>query len=130
MTSKKVYTNTSANPVFLSDGSSVGVGEQTTDAQYELAKGSFWEQHGVLVTGAPDKADEGGADYSALIRTLQDENQHYKDKLFAEQSSRQKLETDLKDLPGQLKTAQDKLTEEQARSQKLETDLKAALAKK
>lgn len=126
MTSKKVYTNTSANPVVLSDGSSVGVGEQTTDAQYELAKGSFWEEHGVLVTGAPEVAPES----NAHLDELRAENAKLKEGLFNEQSTRQKLETDLKDLPGQLKTAQDKLTEEQARSQKLETDLKAALAKK
>jgi septal ring factor EnvC (AmiA/AmiB activator) len=126
MTSKKVYTNTSANPVVLSDGSSVGVGEQTTDAQYELAKGSFWEEHGVLVTGAPEVAPES----NVQIDELRAENAKLKEDLFNEQSSREKLETDLKDLPGQLKTAQDKLTEEQARSQKLETDLKAALAKK
>ncbi|SEP57515.1 hypothetical protein SAMN03159444_00098 [Pseudomonas sp. NFACC02] len=126
MTSKKVYTNTSANPVFLSDGTSVGVGEQTTDAQYELAKGSFWEEHGVLVPGAPEIAPEN----KAQLDELRAENAKLKEDLFSEQSSRQKLESDLKDLPGQLKTAQDKLTEEQARSQKLESDLKAALAKK
>jgi septal ring factor EnvC (AmiA/AmiB activator) len=126
MTSKKVYTNTSANPVVLSDGSSVGAGEQTTDAQFELAKGSFWEEHGVLVPGAPEIAPEN----KAQLDELRAENAKLKEDLFNEQTSRQKLETDLKDLPEQLKQAQDKLTDEQARSQKLETDLKAALAKK
>jgi septal ring factor EnvC (AmiA/AmiB activator) len=126
MTSKKVYTNISANPVFLSDGSSVGVGEQTTDEQFELAKGSFWEEHGVLVSGAPETAPEN----KAQLDELRVENAKLKEDLFNEQSSRQKLESDLKDLPGQLQDAQAKLIDEQARSQKLESDLKAALAKK
>lgn len=126
MTSKKVYTNTSANPVVLSDGSTVGVGEQTTEKQYDLAKGSFWEKHGVLVSGAPEVTLEA----TAQLDELRTENAQLKQDLFNEQASRQKLESDLKDLPDQLKQAQDKLTDEQARSQKLESDLKAALSKK
>lgn len=126
MTSKKVYTNVSASPIVLSDRSTVGAGEQTTELQYELAKGSFWEEHGVLVPGAPDVTPEA----SAQLEELRSENAQLKQDLFNEQVSRQKLESDLKDLPGQLKQAQDKLTDEQARSQKLESDLKAALGKK
>jgi septal ring factor EnvC (AmiA/AmiB activator) len=126
MTSKKVYTNISANPVVLSDGSSVQPGEQTTDDQYELAKGSLWAEHGLLVPGEPDVAPET----NAQLDELRTENAQLKQDLFDETAKRTKLETDLKDLPDQLKAAQDKLTEEQARSTKLETDLKAALAKK
>lgn len=126
MTSKKVYTNVSASPVVLSDRSTVGAGEQTTEEQYELAKGSFWEEHGVLVPGAPEVTPEA----TAQLDELRTENAQLKEDLFNEKASRQKLETDLKDLPGQLKQAQDKLTDEQARSQKLESDLKAALGKK
>jgi septal ring factor EnvC (AmiA/AmiB activator) len=126
MTSKKVYTNISANPVFLSDGSSVGVGEQTTAEQFKLAEGSFWEEHGVLVSGAPEIAPEN----KAQLDELRAENARLKEDLFNEQASHQKLESDLKDMPAQLKQAQDKLADEQARSQKLESDLKAALAKK
>lgn len=126
MASKKVYTNVSANPVVLSDGSTVGAGEQTTEKQYDLAKGSFWETHGVLVSGAPEVTLEA----TAQLDGLRTENAQLKQDLFNEQASRQKLESDLKDLPNQLKQAQDKLTDEQARSQKLESDLKAALSKK
>ena len=126
MASKRVYTNISANPVVLSDGSTVGAGEQTSELQYELAKGSFWEEHGVLVPGAPEVTMEA----SAQLEELRTENAQLKQDLFNEQASRQKLESDLKDLPGQLKQVQDKLTDEQARSQKLESDLKAALVKK
>ncbi|MGN8278153.1 hypothetical protein [Pseudomonas sp. SMN5] len=126
MTSKKVYTNISANPVVLSDGSSVQPGEQTKEDQHALAKGSFWEEHGLLVPGAPDVAPET----NAQLDELRKENGQLKQDLFNEQASRQKLESDLKDLPAQLKQAQDKLADEQARSQKLESDLKAALAKK
>lgn len=126
MTSKKVYTNASANPVVLSDGSTVGAGEQTTDEQYELAKGSFWEKHGVLVPGAPELTDDG----SRQVEELRAENDQLRQDLFNEQAKSQKLESEAKDLPAQLESVRKSLSDEQARSQKLETDLKAALTKK
>ncbi|MDQ3202568.1 MAG: hypothetical protein M3Q94_10470 [Pseudomonadota bacterium] len=92
MASIKVYTNVSANPVVMSDGSTVGAGEQTTEQQYELAKGSFWEEHGVLVPGAPEVTPEA----TAQLDELRTENAQLKEDLFNEQARSQKLESDLK----------------------------------
>nr|WP_312158299.1 hypothetical protein [Pseudomonas juntendi] len=82
MSSKKIYTNVSANPVVLSDGSSVQPGDQTTEEQFELAKGSLWEQHGLLVAGAPEQHDDANCDLQALT----DENTQLKTDLFAAQA--------------------------------------------
>lgn len=121
MASQKVFTNTSGNPVVLSDGSSVQPGEQTTEAQFELAKASLWAEHGILVPGAPEAAD-ADADLQVLIT----ENDQLKQDLFATQAKLTDLEAATKGHPEQLKDLQDKLTQEQARSSKLETELKAA----
>ncbi|MEX2901319.1 hypothetical protein AB3967_08315 [Pseudomonas rhodesiae] len=61
-----VWTNVSKNPVILGDGSTVGAGEQTTLEQAEFAEGSLWEEHGILVSGAPVLMD-GGADQIAAL---------------------------------------------------------------
>lgn len=68
-----VWTNVSKNPVVLGDGSTVGAGEQTTPEQAEFAEGSLWEEHGVLVSGAPVLTDDGAGQIevlSAEIETL------------------------------------------------------------
>lgn len=68
-----VWTNVSKNPVILGDGSTVGAGEQTTPEQAEFAEGSLWEEHGVLVSGAPVLTDDGAGQIevlSAEIETL------------------------------------------------------------
>lgn len=125
MSSKKIYTNVSANPVVLSDGSSVQPGGQTTEDQFELAKGSFWEQHGLLVAGAPEQPADADADRQALI----DENEQLKKDVFAYQEQLKDLASKIKDGPQQVKDLQDKLIQEQARSSKLEGELKDAQAK-
>lgn len=125
MSSKKIYTNVSANPVVLSDGSSVQPGGQTTEDQFELAKGSFWEQHGLLVAGAPEQPADADADRQALI----DENEQLKKDVFAYQEQLKDLASQIKDGPQQVKDLQDKLIQEQARSSKLEGELKDAQAK-
>ncbi|MNH03452.1 hypothetical protein D3C79_627150 [compost metagenome] len=125
MSSKKTYTNVSANPVVLSDGSSVQPGDQTTEEQFELAKGSLWEQHGLLVAGAPEQSGDDSGDLKALT----DENAQLKADLFAAQAKLVDLETASKDHPAQLQALQDKLTQEAARSDKLEGELKDAQAK-
>lgn len=61
-----VWTNISKNPVILGDGSTVGAGEKTTPEQAEFAEGSLWEEHGVLVSGAPIITDDGADQISAL----------------------------------------------------------------
>ena len=67
----KVWTNVSQNPVILDDGSSVGAGEQTTPEQAEFAEGSLWEEHGVLVSGAPVITDDGAGQISALTAEVE-----------------------------------------------------------
>lgn len=125
MSSKKIYTNVSANPVVLSDGSSVQPGEQTTEDQFELAKGSLWEEHGLLVAGAPDQADDANGDLQALT----EENAQLKGDLFAAQAKLAELEASTKGHPEQVKSLEDRLTQEAARASKLENDLKEAQAK-
>lgn len=125
MSSKKIYTNVSANPVVLSDGSSVQPGDQTTEDQFELAKGSLWEQHGLLVAGAPEQPADADADRQALI----DDNEQLKKDVFAYQEQLKDLASKIKDGPQQVKDLQDKLIQEQARSSKLEGELKDAQAK-
>ncbi|MGP5106687.1 hypothetical protein [Pseudomonas helleri] len=64
-----VWTNASQNPVILSDGSAVAPGEGTTPEQAEFAKGSFWEEHGVLILGAPKV---GGDEVSVIAELKKD----------------------------------------------------------
>jgi len=125
MSSKKIYTNVSANPVVLSDGSSVQPGGQTTEDQFELAKGSFWEQHGLLVTGAPEQPDDANGD----LQVMTEENTQLKADLFAAQAKLADLEAATKGHPEQIKALEDRLTQESARASKLEGELKDAQAK-
>lgn len=125
MSSKKIYTNVSANPVVLSDGSSVQPGGQTTEDQFELAKGSFWEQHGLLVAGAPGQPDDANGD----LQVLTEENTQLKADLFASQAKLADLEAATKGHPEQIKALEDRLTQESARASKLEGELKDAQAK-
>lgn len=125
MSSKKIYTNVSANPVVLSDGSSVQPGDQTTEEQFELAKGSLWEQHGLLVAGAPEQPDDANGD----LQVLTEENTQLKADLFAAQAKLADLEAATKAHPEQVKTLEDRLTQESARASKLEGELKDAQAK-
>ena len=67
-----VWTNVSKNPVILGDGSTVGAGEQTTPEQAEFAEGSFWEEHGVLVSGTPVLTDDGAGQIEALSAEIED----------------------------------------------------------
>ncbi|MBA6134649.1 hypothetical protein [Pseudomonas juntendi] len=125
MSSKKIYTNVSANPVVLSDGSSVQPGDQTTEDQFELAKGSLWAEHGLLVPGAPEQPDDANGDLQALT----EENAQLKEDLFAAQAKLADLEAATKGHPEQVKALEDRLTQEGARASKLENDLKDAQAK-
>lgn len=64
--SADVWTNVSQNPVILGDGSTVAPGATTSPEQAELAEGSFWEEHGVLVSGAPVLSDDGASQIEQL----------------------------------------------------------------
>lgn len=66
-----VWTNVSKNPVILGDGSTVGAGQQTTPEQAEFAEGSLWEEHGVLVSGAPVLMDDGADQIAALTAEVE-----------------------------------------------------------
>lgn len=66
-----VWTNVSKNPVILGDGSTVGAGEHTTPEQAEFAEGSLWEEHGILVSGAPVLMDDGADQIAALTAELE-----------------------------------------------------------
>ncbi|WP_104910490.1 hypothetical protein [Pseudomonas sp. LG1D9] len=66
-----VWTNVSKNPVILGDGSTVGAGEQTTPEQAEFADGSLWEDHGILVSGAPVLMDDGADQIAALTAEVE-----------------------------------------------------------
>lgn len=66
-----VWTNVSKNPVILGDGSTVAPGEITTPEQAEFAEGSFWEEHGVLVSGAPVLMDDGADQIAALTAEVE-----------------------------------------------------------
>ncbi|PHN61189.1 hypothetical protein AO268_03635 [Pseudomonas sp. ICMP 8385] len=66
-----VWTNVSKNPVILGDGSTVGVGERTTPEQAEFAEGSLWEDHGILVSGAPLLMDDGADQIAALTAEVE-----------------------------------------------------------
>jgi len=66
-----VWTNVSKNPVILGDGSTVGAGEHTTSKQAEFAEGSLWEEHGILVSGAPVLMDDGADQIAALTAEVE-----------------------------------------------------------
>ena len=66
-----VWTNVSKNPVILGDGSTVGVGEHTTPEQAEFVEGSLWEDHGILVSGAPVLMDDGADQIAALAAEVE-----------------------------------------------------------
>ncbi|ROM84124.1 hypothetical protein BK655_12285 [Pseudomonas brassicacearum] len=66
-----IWTNISKNPVILGDGSTVGAGEQTTPEQAEFADGSLWEEHGILVSGAPVLMDDGADQIAALTSEIE-----------------------------------------------------------
>lgn len=66
-----IWTNISKNPVILGDGSTVGAGQQTTPEQAEFAEGSLWEEHGVLVSGAPVLMDDGADQIAALTAEVE-----------------------------------------------------------
>jgi hypothetical protein len=66
-----VWTNISKNPVILGDGSTVGAGEQTTPEQADFAEGSLWEEHGILVSGAPVLMDDGSDQIVALTAEVE-----------------------------------------------------------
>lgn len=67
-----VWINVSKNPVVLDDGSTVAPGESTTPEQAEFAEGSFWEEHGVLVSGTPVLTDDGAGQIEALSAEIED----------------------------------------------------------
>lgn len=66
-----VWTNISKNPVILGDGSTVGAGEQTNPEQAEFAEGSLWEEHGILISGAPVLMDDGADQIAALTAEVE-----------------------------------------------------------
>jgi len=93
-----VWTNVSKNPVILGDGSTVGVGEQTTPEQAEFAEGSLWEEHGVLVSGAPVLTDDG----AGQIEVLSAEIETLRAQLLTVGSENSALQTELDELKKQI----------------------------
>lgn len=98
--SADVWTNVSQNPVVLGDGSSVAPGAQTTPEQYEFAEGSFWEEHGVLVSGAAVLIDDGAGQIEWLRSQLLEANV----KVEALQTEASRLQADL---DGEISAARD-----------------------
>ena len=93
-----VWTNVSKNPVILGDGSTVGAGEQTTPEQAEFAEGSLWEEHGVLVSGAPALTDDG----AGQIEALQAENATLRQQLAESNTWRESLQAENEELKKQI----------------------------
>lgn len=93
-----VWTNVSKNPVILGDGSTVGAGEQTTPEQAEFAEGSLWEEHGVLVSGAPTLTDDG----AGQIEVLSAEVETLRTQLLAAGTERSELLTEIEELKKQI----------------------------
>lgn len=93
-----VWTNISKNPVILGDGSTVGAGEQTTPEQAEFAEGSLWEEHGVLVSGAPIVAN----DNSELIQMLGVEIDVLRGQLANSDSEKDALQVEIEELKKQI----------------------------
>ena len=69
--SADVWTNVSKNPVILGDGSTVAPGESTSPEQAKFAEGSLWEEHGVLISGAPALSDDGADQIGALSAEIE-----------------------------------------------------------
>lgn len=95
-----VWTNVSKNPVILGDGSTVGAGEQTTPEQAEFAEGSLWEEHGVLVSGAPVLSDDG----AGKIEQLEAEVARLKSDLEGEMSAARDFNVEHEELKAQLES--------------------------
>ena len=93
-----VWTNISKNPVILGDGSTVGAGEQTTPEQAEFAEGSLWEEHGVLVSGAPVLTDDG----AGKIEVLSAEIETLRAQLLSVGGERSALLTEIEELKKQI----------------------------
>ena len=93
-----VWTNISKNPVILGDGSTVAPGEITTPEQAEFAEGSFWEEHGVLVSGAPALTDDG----AGQIEALQAENATLLQQLAESNTWRESLQAENEELKKQI----------------------------
>ena len=93
-----VWTNVSKNPVILGDGSTVGAGEQTTPEQAEFAEGSLWEEHGVLVSGAPIVAN----DNSELIQMLGVEIDVLRGQLANSDREKDALQVEIEELKKQI----------------------------
>lgn len=93
-----VWTNVSKNPVILGDGSTVGAGEQTTPEQTEFAEGSLWEEHGVLVSGAPALTDDG----AGQIEMLSAEIETLRGQLLAAGTEKSELLTEIEELKKQI----------------------------
>lgn len=97
-----VWTNVSKNPVILGDGSTVGVGEHTTPEQAEFAEGSLWEEHGVLVSGAPVLTDDG----AGQIEALQAENATLREQLADSDTWRESLQAENEELKAKFPKAE------------------------
>lgn len=95
-----VWTNVSKNPVILGDGSTVGAGQQTTPEQAEFAQGSLWEEHGVLVSGAPVLTDDG----AGQIYQLEAEVARLKSDLEGEMSAARDFNVEHEELKAQLES--------------------------
>jgi len=93
-----VWTNVSKNPVILGDGSTVGAGEHTTPEQAEFAEGSLWEEHGVLVSGAPIVAN----DNSELIQMLGVEIDVLRGQLANSDSEKGALQVEIEEMKKQI----------------------------
>lgn len=93
-----VWTNVSKNPVILGDGSTVGAGQQTTPEQAEFAEGSLWEEHGVLVSGAPVLMDDGADQIAALTAEVET----LRGQLAAAASEKEVLLAEVEDLKKQI----------------------------
>ena len=93
-----VWTNVSKNPVVLGDGSTVGAGEQTTPEQAEFAEGSLWEEHGVLVSGAPTLTDDG----AGQIEVLSAEIETLRGQLLAAGTEKSELVAEMEELKKQI----------------------------
>ncbi|WP_395605254.1 hypothetical protein [Pseudomonas sp. B16120] len=97
-----VWTNISKNPVVLGDGSTVGAGEQTTPEQAEFAEGSLWEEHGVLVSGAPVLTDDG----AGQIEVLSAEIETLRAQLLSVGGEKSALQTELDELKAKIPKAE------------------------
>lgn len=101
----KVWTNVGKNPVHLRDGSVVHPGHQTSPEQAEHVPGSLWEQHGVLVSGAPvvvsqqvEELQADLADAESDVARLEAENEVIRQELAEEKLKVEQLTKELQDL--------------------------------